>query len=151
LRFYSLMSPTRPDREPWWAAWVSRLGVDRHSRTWIMLREEWPKIEADLNAGRLSSLGLVRVVDIDPMKLGQNHQVLAYGYDRTGSTLTLLIYDPNSPDDDSIRLSVDAASPYSRVSPGYTGAGAPVLTFFRTHYASHDPSPFRDANPSGQR
>jgi hypothetical protein len=30
----------------------------------------------------------------DPTQLGENHQVLAYGYDLKGSLLTLHVYDP---------------------------------------------------------
>ena len=42
-------------------------------------------------------------------QLGQNHQVLAYGYDLAGSSLTLDVYDPNAPDDDTSRLTLSLA------------------------------------------
>ena len=61
-RFYSLMSPTRPAREPAWAPWLGFIGLDRHSRTYVMIHEEWPAIRGLLDSGQLAMIGLVRVV-----------------------------------------------------------------------------------------
>ena len=63
LRFFSLMSPTRPERESTMATLLGMVRLDRHSRTWVMIHDEWPRIRTDLDAGRLSMLGLVRVVE----------------------------------------------------------------------------------------
>jgi len=49
LRFYRLMDPSRPEREPIWAPWLGWAGVDRHSRTYVMVHEEWPRIRRDLD------------------------------------------------------------------------------------------------------
>lgn len=143
LRFYSLMDPSRPDREPFWAPWLGRLRIDRHSRTYVMVHEEWPAIRAELDAGRLALLGLVRVVDRDPRLLGRNHQVLAYGYDLDGGTLTLRIYDPNVPDGDDVTLSLDVSDPMGTVAPAYSAPGPRVACFFRAPYAPVDPVAWR--------
>lgn len=142
-RFYTLMDPSRPAREPLWAEWLGRLGVDRHSRTYVMAHEELPKIRIDLDGGRLSMLGLVRIVDRDPFKLGRNHQVVAYGYDLVGTRLTLWIYDPNWPDDENVSLTLDIGNPRVTVTPTWSKTDAPVVCFFRAPYAGQDPTPFR--------
>jgi len=143
LEFYLLMSPGRPEREPVWAQWLAFVHVDRHSRTYVMVHEEWPKIRAELDAGKLSTLGLVRVIDRDPAKLGQNHQVVAYGYDLEGTALTLHIYDPNYPNDDSVTLGLDIRDPRGVAAPRYSKSAAPVVCFFRIGYARQEPAPFR--------
>jgi len=143
LRFYRLMSPSRPATEPFWAPWLGRVGIDRHSRTYVMLHAEWPRIRADLDAGTLSMIGLVRVVDRDPLKLGRNHQVVAYGYDLDGPRLIVRIYDPNYPDDDDLTLRIDTTDPFGTATPTYSTADPPLVCFFRAPCAARDPLPFR--------
>ena len=41
-------------------------------------------------------LGPVTVHSTNPLDLGMNHQVLAYGYELDGTALTLRVYDPNT-------------------------------------------------------
>jgi hypothetical protein len=143
LRFYRLMSPSRPAAEPFWARWLGQVGIDRHSRAYVMLHDEWPRIRADLDAGTLSMIGLVRVVDRDPLQLGRNHQVVAYGYDLEGTRLTLRIYDPNYPDDDGLTLGIDTANPLGTAGPNYSTNDPPLVCFFRAPYIPRDPLPFR--------
>jgi hypothetical protein len=143
LRFFALMDPDRPDREPFWAEWLGHLGIDRHSRTWVFARVEWPAIRTDLDAGRLAPLGLVKVIGRDPLMLGGNHQVLAWGYDLDGTAVTLRIYDPNYADDDEVTLAFDDADPHAAVTPTWSQAGESVICFFRAPYAGRDPTPFR--------
>jgi hypothetical protein len=143
LRFYSLMDPSRPDREPFWAPWLGRFGIDRHSRTYVMVHEEWPPIRAELDAGRLVPLGLVRVVDRDPRLLGRNHQVLAYGYELDGSSLTVRIYDPNVAGGDGVTLALNVSDPMAAVMPQYSAPGPAVVCFFRTPYRPADPVAWR--------
>jgi hypothetical protein len=64
-------------------------------RSWITYREEWPKIQDDIDAGRPSPLGLIQTDDLD---IGSNHQVLAYGYEKSGQKVKLYVYDPNEVD-----------------------------------------------------
>ena len=143
LRFFSLMSPARPAREPVWAPWLGRIGVDRHSRTYVMIHEEWPAIRAILDSGSLAMLGLVRVVSLDPAMLSHNHQVVAYGYDLVGSQATLRICDPNWPRDDTVTLSLDTSDASGSVGPTWSKPDDPVACFFRAAYTPADPVPFR--------
>jgi hypothetical protein len=83
--------------------WMGAIGPNRAlRRTW---RAEWPRIKADIDAGRLSMVGLVRHSGLNPFRLTQSHQVLAYGYEVDGDTVTLRIYDPNWPSRDDIAVS----------------------------------------------
>ena len=143
LRFFRLMSPTRPATEPVWAPWLGRIGVDRHSRTYVMVHEEWPAIRSLIDAGQLAMLGLVRVVSLDPKMLSHNHQVVAYGYDLDGTQLTLRICDPNWPRDDTVTITLDTSDPSGSASPTWSKPDAPVVCFFHAGYTAIDPAPFR--------
>jgi hypothetical protein len=143
LRFYDLMSPTRPDTESFFARLAGRFGLDRNSRTWVAIAIEWPSIKADIDAGRLTNVGLVRVVSADPGMLGHNHQVMAYGYDIDGSAVALRIYDPNFANDDTIRLTFDSADASGLASFGYPNRDGDVLGFFRLPFQARDPGPWR--------
>lgn len=143
LRFFSLMSPTRPARESMLAALLGRIGIDRHSRAYVMVHEEWPGIRRTIDGGELAMIGLVRVVSVDPMMLSHNHQVLAYGYDIDGATVTLHICDPNWPRDDSVTITFDTSDPSAPMSPTWSKPDAPLLCFFQAPYAPIDPQPFR--------
>ena len=61
-------------------------------RSWVTYREEWPRIQADIDAGKLSPMGLIQTDNLD---VGSNHQVLAYAYEKSGqksnSLFTILI------------------------------------------------------------
>jgi len=140
-RYLYLMDPALSDYET--RPNPSRLA--RRSRAWVMIRKEWPKIRRDLDQGRLCSIGLVRVkCPLFKIKaalgiIGQNHQVLAYGYELNGNDLSLYIYDPNYPGNDNIRLSLSIANPY-RATPVTYPPPSPVYCFFRTGYRfSHPP------------
>jgi len=143
LRFFKLMDPNRPAREPWWAELLGRFGIDRHSRTWVMVNVEWPAIRRDLDGGSLATLGLVKVVSLDPNKLGLNHQVVAYGYDLEGTVVTLRICDPNFADDETVTLSFDTADPRASISTSWSRPPDLVFCFFRAPYEKKDPTPFR--------
>ena len=143
LRFFSLMSPTRPNRESFVSMLLGMVRLDRHSRAWVMIHEEWPGIRADLDAGRLSMLGLVRLVSLDPQLLGHNHQVVAYGYDLNGSALTIRVYDPNWPGDDTVTITLDTADERGSAAPTWSKSDAPLFCFFHAPYEPADPVAFR--------
>ncbi len=107
-------------------------------RAWRMIRMEWPAIRADLDRGHLSPLGLITTKSHNPLAVGRNHQVLAWGYDLRDTRLTLRIYDPNRPDDDHVALTLDTAHP-RQATPVTCSRGDPVCCFFRTDYTFRDP------------
>ena len=134
-RYLKLMSPHLPDGE----TMLSLLGIAPRGRAWTIVKQEWPKVRADIDAGRPSPLGLVRVKSSDPFDLKENHQVLAYGYDLNGTVLTLRLYDPNHPKRDDVTLSFGVANPYAPIAVRSFPAGPRVLAFFRVPYARSAP------------
>jgi hypothetical protein len=142
LRFYSLMRTNRPPTEPSWLGWLGPFGSDHHSRGYVMVAEEWPRIRADLDAGRPSMIGLVRIVSDDPRQLNHNHQVLAFGYDLDGTAVKIWIYDPNWPGQ-AVILAFDVGDPKGIVTTTYSMPDPPVVCFFRAPYQPRVPDPWR--------
>jgi hypothetical protein len=130
VKYMDLMNPLLPDHE----TDMSKAGLAPHGRAWRMIREEWPPIKADLDAGRPSPISLIRVKTADFTQLGQNHQVMAYDYDLSGNDLQLYIYDPNSCNDDSVRMQLNIGDPEHTTPVTYSNGG-PVYCFFHTPYA----------------
>jgi hypothetical protein len=133
-RYLELMNPLLSDGETLW----SRMGLTPHGRTWRMVTQEWPKVRREIDSGHLSPLGLVKVKSVNPFDLKHNHQVLAYGYDLVGSSLTLRLYDPNQPGRDDVRLSLSVASSTPPVAVTATLPGS-VFAFFAVTYRAAPP------------
>jgi hypothetical protein len=70
---------------------IQAVGLSR-GRSWVTYREAFSQIQTDIDAGRLSPIGLIHTTDLD---IGSNHTVLAYAYEKDGQDVTLFIYDPN--------------------------------------------------------
>jgi hypothetical protein len=87
-RFLGYSSPHYPNGDE---GVIQALGLTR-GRSWVTYREEWPLIQQDIDAGNLSPVALIQTDNLD---IGSNHQVLAYGYEKSGQDVTLYIYDPN--------------------------------------------------------
>ena len=134
-RYLKLMSPHLPDGE----TFLSRLGIGPRGRAWQMIREEWPKVRADIDAGHPSLLGLVRVMSNNPLDLKENHQVLAYAYDLEDSALTLRLYDPNLPNRDDVTMSLSLADPNAPTPVRSFPGGPRIFAFFRVPYARSSP------------
>ncbi len=115
-----------------WAG-VSRLeGLTR-----LTIMKEWPRIQGELNAWRPVALGLVKAHGYSLKKLNQNHQVLCYGYDFNEITqeVSLSIYDPNYPGDDSARLSFHLLNPDAEQLIQHSCEGPTVRGLFLTNYS----------------
>ena len=99
---------------------------------------EWPRIRADIDAGRAPVIGLVRVAGASPWALAQNHQVLGFAYHETETDLTIRVYDPNHPGRDDVLLRAhlqpeDGRPAEERVTL-FQSTGEPLLGFFRQPY-----------------
>jgi hypothetical protein len=101
--------------------------------------QEWPAIKAELDAGHPVCLGLVLVRTTDVLQLGQNHQVLAYGYEQHGTNVTINVYDPNAPDNDAVTMSFDMVDP-QRITIIVSDPERAVYAFFPIGY-SYCPPP----------
>jgi hypothetical protein len=124
--FHSFQLPWGPLRYYQWMA----------ARDDVLLRQtarrEWPRVRRELDAGRLAALGLIRPRSRNPLRLGENHQVLAYGYGlhEPSGSLLLDVYDPNHPGRDDLTLGLDLRAPAGVVS----SSGEPFRGFFHTPY-----------------
>ena len=143
-RYLWLMNPALPDHE----TWASQAGLAPHGHAWVMINEEWPKIRMDIDSGRLSPLGLVKIRSLNAGDLGHNHQVVAFGYDLNGNDLTLHLYDPNNHDNDNVTMSLNIGDPmHTTVVTFSPSDGMDPFCFFRTDYAFADPSSLVAAPP----
>ncbi len=95
LRLFGLMSMGATDGDD---SVLSRLGVAT-TRASVMAFEEWPRVRADIDAGRPSPICLQTIKSNWPGDMGANHQVLVYAYEAHGHSVTLHISDPNTPPD----------------------------------------------------
>jgi hypothetical protein len=129
-----LMDPALPDHE----TVASNALLAPRGRAWVMVMEEWPKIQADIDNGILSPLGLLEIKSTDPTLMGKNHQVLAYGYKLNGTDLDIHVYDPNHPGDNTVKLSLSIANP-QQTTPVVYSTGETILCFFRTLYSFSTP------------
>jgi len=123
LKYYAWMS--LPDRDTWYARGLLR-------RTF---REEWPRLRAEIDRGRLAPFGFIRHRSANPFRVGENHQVLAYGYSRDDSgEVTLRLYDPNHALRDDLTMTFNPSAPLDAASITYS-TGENVRGFFATPYS----------------
>jgi hypothetical protein len=139
-----LMDPDLPDHD----TLFSSIGLAPHGRAWITINEQWPHIKSDLDAGRLSPVALVLVKDHDVTKMGHNHQVLAWGYDLSANQdLSIHVYDPNAPLDDSVTVSLNIANP-SATTDMFHSDGTRVWAFFQQQYSFVSPLGLQATGPA---
>lgn len=134
LRYYDLQA-FRPDPPRGPAA-----ALGREPARVVAVEREWPRIRADIDAGRLPVVGLVRVAGWSPWHLARNHQVLAFAYEEDGDpagplAVSLRVYDPNHPGRDDVALRVGVAPTDGRPLRDRVvlaqSTGEPLLGFFR--------------------
>lgn len=86
------------------------------------VRTVWPVVRADIDAGRLSMVGLVRRAGLAVAAPDFGHQVVAYRYEASPERVTIGIYDPNHPGDDTVELVLERAPAFGG-GPGGSGRG----------------------------
>jgi hypothetical protein len=139
LRFYDLAA-FRPHVASLWSGLTRRRPVAD-----VSLADEWPKIRAEIDAGRLAVLGLIRAESANPFQLTDNHQVVAYGYKVEPQSVVLRLYDPNWPDRDEVEARMflaDGQPPRLESS-----TGEPLEGFFLAPYQFADPKAWRSPSP----
>jgi hypothetical protein len=114
-------------------------GGDRARAT---LENEWPRAKAELDAGRVIQIGLIRVASWNPWQLTMNHQVMAWGYAEDGRGVTLNLYDPNWPDRDDVTIKIHL-DPALRPTGLSQSTGEPLLGWFALPYSPADPRAWR--------
>lgn len=144
-RYYRWMLLPDGDRPATARRAAGRAGVARRTT-----ERHWPAVRAMLDAGVPAALGVVTVASANPLLLGGNHQVLAYGYEASGSLVTVHVYDPNIGPDDSVRISWDAGAEPAAFASNL-GLRLPVRGFFLTRYRPVTPPGVRTPGPRGRR
>ncbi len=81
--FHFMRTPDHP-------TWINGIGVARATR-----EEEFPKLQQLIDQGQPCALGLTRARDVGGF--GNDHQVVAYGYEVGDPYSTVLIYDNRAP------------------------------------------------------
>src|SRR5271154_1400709 len=105
---YSVARLTNSFDEPDVSRYLSWIQLPDHDVARHQVTEEWPQIQAELDGGMPSALGLVSGRELPVVgfvtgvrDLHHCHQVLAWGYDLDGTSLTVYVYDPDNMDDNS--------------------------------------------------
>lgn len=124
--------------------WMRRPGSSRSyggvkmqaGLSYLTIENEWPRIRASLDAGQTVALGLVKAHSFHPKEMGKNHQVLAYAYETFEATgdITIHIYDPNYPLEDTATLITNIQNPDADRPVIHSREGPSVRGFFYTEY-----------------
>jgi hypothetical protein len=128
---------------------TKKWGQVKKSRNEVM-KEQWEDtIKPSLDRGDLCPLGLIQVdTHGNPLKtglnkIGDNHQVLAYGYKKSGRTIEIYVYDPNSVNDNDRRIQFTKKSDLSNwFEPKNVGSNDPLYAFFAPAYSPKQPPQF---------
>ncbi len=129
--YMKLMSPLYADTDEGALNSVGQMG-----RAYVTIREEWPMIKSDIDQGHPAPIGLIRVKSAWIGDLGQNHQVLVYGYTINNNSISLRIYDPNIPLNDNLVITIKLQGVDKPLSAVYNGSQKPVYALFRTNYTA---------------
>jgi len=114
--------------------------VTQRGLSWRTIEQEWPQVQASIDAGVPAALGLVTVASASPAMLSENHQVLAYAYQVAGSVVTLGVYDPNSGQDNGVHIVFDTSAPTQPTTFQHNiDIALPVRGFFVTAYSPATP------------
>jgi hypothetical protein len=123
-----------------------------HGTSWLTINSTMPALRTMIDSGHPCPLGLVCIHSTNPVDLGQNHQVLAYGYLDSGVTTTVYVYDSNHPNDDNVTITFNNSDPTHTTAFNYSTGDHNVLGFFTTNYSAASPTAiYEDGNtqPAG--
>jgi len=131
----AIMNPAYPDHD---GGLLGHMGADGRAR--LMARSEFAKIRTAIDAGTPCPICVIKTKAANPAALGQNHQVLVYGYQVDGSQLTLWIYDPNNPGRDDAGFLLDIGHTDRTIDVGASIADlSPVYCYVVTNYQPATP------------
>src|SRR5205085_9175255 len=74
------------------------------------VRIAWPAMRADIDAGRLSMVGLVRRSGLAVAAADFGHQVVAYRNSASKDRVAIGVYDPNHPGAATVELVLERAA-----------------------------------------
>lgn len=114
----------------------------------LTTQREWPKVRAELDAGRPAPLVLIKTASRNPWDMGHNHQVLATGYqeDREAGAVRVTLYEPNyppaGPADEPVELRFNTRE-YDGSRACHSREGESVRGFFFNPYQPGRPPEWR--------
>lgn len=139
--FIKFASPHYPDTDD----------LTGEGRNWHMARVAFPGIRNVIDSGHPCPIGIITGSLFNPAHLG--HQVLVYGYQLQNQLLTLWIYDPNSPSNDNVTMTLDISNTRDHligVAHNLNLAGNPPITcFFTQSYETRFPVGWIDGGGPG--
>ncbi len=143
-------------RLPWGVAriyqWMGRPDAARTGRgahptatvPYLTTQREWPKVRAELTAGRPAPLMLIKTTSRNPWDMGHNHQVLATGFseDCDSGEVRVTLYEPNYPlaaaTDEPVVLTFNTRD-YDARRTSHSREGETVRGFFLNPYSPGAP------------
>jgi hypothetical protein len=137
VRFW-VLGVLHRDPPTWWSRLLRRRPVGELTRD-----DGWPAIRAEIDAGRLAQIGLLRHPCINPTHLTRNHQVIGYAYRAEPEAVVVRVYDPNWPDRDDVELRLDLSGESPRTAQT---TGEPLHAFFLTRYRRAVPRAWQRAS-----
>ena len=115
----------RPDEGRWYEF--------QHSLGHLSESLEWPSIRHKIDSGIPTTVCLIRSPRWNLARIGNNHQVVVYGYETDSLKVALNIYDPNFPDRDDVVLGFTLGQHDSRLDAFQT-PGPDPRGFLRIPY-----------------
>jgi hypothetical protein len=116
--------------------WLGSLSKDA-TRMKESVRTAWPTTKATIDKGELAMLGLIREARGNPFSTSLGHQVAAYRYAESPEGVTIGVYDPNHPDDDTVEVRI-ARQPGRGVALSQS-TGEPVVGLLALPYTAPGP------------
>jgi hypothetical protein len=117
-----------------------RTVISQRGLSWRTIVQQWPQVKTSLDTGVPVPLGLVTVAGANPGQLGDNHQVVAWEYQLTGTEVSIGVYDPNSGQDDGVHIQFDTSDPAAATAfRNNVNISWPVRGFFCTAYSPVPP------------
>jgi len=118
---------------------LSRPDLSDAVKAFQTINEEWPLIANDIITGHPSTIGIIQVKSTSLQDVGDNHQVLVYGYENTPDFVTLHTYDPNHPNEDvTFTFNNRSIGQPLNVSRSHN-QDTPIFGIFRTNYGFISP------------
>lgn len=120
------------------AEWMSKSNAELE----VLSLSEVDALQTRLKEHLIAPIGLILAGANGNRDIRENHQVLALGIERRDGAASIAIYDPNFPEDDSVRIELRSTSgkePTGRLVRDGTVKAIPVRGFFVLSYQSKLP------------
>ena len=117
----------RPNEEAWYEP-MDSLGLKTQTT-------QWNSIKSKIDNGIPTTICLIRSGRLELHKIGDNHQVVVWGYtyDSSNKKLKLNVYDPNKPDNDNVIVGITKGQENSELD-AYQTPGPDPRGFLRVPY-----------------